>query len=46
MLDSKETSPRKLAAVETTTQESASYSIGEIWATTTKNNIEKVTNKP
>jgi hypothetical protein len=30
-----ETSPRMLVAVTTTTQESASYSTTEVWATTT-----------
>ncbi len=44
MLDSHETSLRKLAT--TTTQESASYSIKKNWAATIENNIEKVINKP
>jgi hypothetical protein len=45
MFDSQEISLRKLAVVATT-QESASYFTKEIWAATTKNNIEKVTKKP
>ncbi len=46
MPDSQETSPGKLVAIATTTQESASYSTREIWAATIENNIKKVLNKP
>ncbi len=35
MFDLQEISPRKLATIATTTQESASYSTRKIWATTT-----------